>query len=258
MDKQKYHALLRGVLEQPADDNARLVFADFLSDEGREEHGEFIRLQVELARGTFACSTWMFSCGELSNDYAAMAAHGCTVCKRYAGLKLREKELLGANQDEWAPAGARVYTSEATVVPEQENYAVRFQRGFIDYLWVAHRKFFASSANRLFSWHPVTYVRLVDRVAPTWSGAADIPTGAAWWFRDFGPVRNSFASNAVHPDLFRHLTDYVTHRNAPDDARFYDSPAAAYAALSRACVRYGRAQNDLPDVDPAQFYDPNP
>lgn len=265
MDKVKYHALLRGILEEPADDNARLVFADFLSDEGREEHGEFIRLQIELARGSYSCSMWMYSCGELVGDYAAMAEKGCDACKQYAKLKLREKELLGANQDKWAPAGAHVRTSETSTVPKEEKYAVRFQRGFIDYLWVTQQKFFESSADRLFSWHPVTYVRLVDRVAPTWPDLAgsvlgnDIPMDSSWWYEGtrYDSAAYRHYVHYVHPSLFAMLTDYRQHRSALESTRFYDNPAAAYVALSRACVRYGRKKNDLPDIDLTQFYGSN-
>ena len=40
--------LLEEILGNPADDTPRLVYADWLMDNGREARGEFIRLQVEL------------------------------------------------------------------------------------------------------------------------------------------------------------------------------------------------------------------
>ena len=43
-------ALLRAVAAAPADDTARLVYADWLDEHGRAARAEFIRLQVELAK----------------------------------------------------------------------------------------------------------------------------------------------------------------------------------------------------------------
>ena len=42
-------ALLRAVIENPDDDTPRLVYADWLEENGQPERAEFIRLQIELA-----------------------------------------------------------------------------------------------------------------------------------------------------------------------------------------------------------------
>src|SRR3954462_14508269 len=41
-------AFLRDIWENPEDDTPRLVYADWLEENGRPERGEFIRLQCEL------------------------------------------------------------------------------------------------------------------------------------------------------------------------------------------------------------------
>lgn len=43
--------LLAAILANPACDTARLVYADWLQENGEPERAEFIRVQVELARG---------------------------------------------------------------------------------------------------------------------------------------------------------------------------------------------------------------
>jgi uncharacterized protein (TIGR02996 family) len=43
-------ALIRSILAAPADDAPRLVYADWLDEQGRGEDAEFVPLQVELAR----------------------------------------------------------------------------------------------------------------------------------------------------------------------------------------------------------------
>ena len=44
-------AFLRVILENPEEDTPRLIFADWLQEQGDETRAEFIRLQCELARG---------------------------------------------------------------------------------------------------------------------------------------------------------------------------------------------------------------
>src|SRR5687767_10482221 len=39
-------ALLRAICEDPADDTVRLVYADFLEENGEAERAEFVRLQI--------------------------------------------------------------------------------------------------------------------------------------------------------------------------------------------------------------------
>jgi uncharacterized protein (TIGR02996 family) len=46
-------ALLKAVCENPDDDTPRLVFADWLQENGEEDRAEFIRIQIQFARGNF-------------------------------------------------------------------------------------------------------------------------------------------------------------------------------------------------------------
>jgi uncharacterized protein (TIGR02996 family) len=69
-------ALLRTIRETPDDDTARLVYADFVEEEGDAARGEFIRVQVELAR--------------LPDDDP-----------RRPALEDREHELLAGNEARW-------------------------------------------------------------------------------------------------------------------------------------------------------------
>src|SRR5205807_1310210 len=43
-------ALLRAILDEPQDDVHRLVYADWLDDNGEPDRAEFIRTQIELAK----------------------------------------------------------------------------------------------------------------------------------------------------------------------------------------------------------------
>ncbi|MBM3982904.1 MAG: TIGR02996 domain-containing protein [Planctomycetes bacterium] len=46
----QHEAFLRAIFDAPEDDTPRLVYADFLQENGEDERAEFIRLQVERAR----------------------------------------------------------------------------------------------------------------------------------------------------------------------------------------------------------------
>src|SRR5579884_4103642 len=76
------NAFLQAILENPADDTARLVYADWLEERG-DPRGEFIRVQCELAQLSPAG-------GPVSADDS-----------RGVKLEDRVRELLGQHADEW-------------------------------------------------------------------------------------------------------------------------------------------------------------
>jgi uncharacterized protein (TIGR02996 family) len=96
MAKRRKHstenAFREAILEDPDDDTPRLVYADWLQEHGDSERGEFIRVQVELAR---------LPPGD----------------ERRSGLLAREGRLFLLNRDRWTIQGLR---------------RPHFHRGFID------------------------------------------------------------------------------------------------------------------------------
>jgi uncharacterized protein (TIGR02996 family) len=87
-------AFLRSIAEDPEDNVARLVYADWLDEHGESPRSEFLRVQCELA----------------SPDLAE---------ERRRALRLRERELLDAHRRQWI---------EAVGLPLED---VRFERGLI-------------------------------------------------------------------------------------------------------------------------------
>lgn len=81
--------LLHVILDNPEDDNIRLVYADCLEENGQVERAEFIRVQVELAG--------LSPCG---GGYA-IGAGQCPVCARILALRRRERELLSEHYRQW-------------------------------------------------------------------------------------------------------------------------------------------------------------
>jgi uncharacterized protein (TIGR02996 family) len=121
-------AFMRAILEAPQDDAPRLVYADWLTDHGDEadrDRAEFIRVQVELARGV-----------------------GGAKRKR---LEARDAELLNQYGDEWRKQ-----------LPDfMRHRSTRFERGFAGRVrcWLEN---FATQADVIWQAAPVTALDLFD------------------------------------------------------------------------------------------------
>jgi uncharacterized protein (TIGR02996 family) len=115
-------AFLQAILEAPDDDAPRLIFADWLDEQGDSRRAEFIRLQCALAR--------------MSEDDSTRV-----------GMQRREQDLLSAHQEAWGePIRAMVFGWE-------------FRRGFVERVTTtAHR--FLKFGEALFRLAPVQHLRL--------------------------------------------------------------------------------------------------
>ena len=125
-------ALLAAVYANPDDDTPRLVFADWLQENGEPERAEFIRVQCELA-------------GELP----PRAGRGALVSRTH--------KLLRAHESRWR--------SELIEVEPMAWRWDRFERGFVDSLFVYDAAQFTHFASRLFACSPsssLTFYRLKD------------------------------------------------------------------------------------------------
>src|SRR4051812_42577131 len=96
-------AFLAEVLAAPEDDAPRLVYADWLEEQGRAERGELIRVQCELAR--------------LDEDDP-----------RRDGLEDRERELLRAHGAEWVDELPDCGSKDLWMA------GPAFRRGFVEHL----------------------------------------------------------------------------------------------------------------------------
>jgi uncharacterized protein (TIGR02996 family) len=147
--------LLRAILDQPKEDTPRLVYADWLEENGRPERAEFIRVQVELAR--------IDVCPMDPKVYR----------EKWSPLRRRERELLGLARDMWFDHWLTSWTSSlAPTRPVAQYFAedyydepaieALFARGFVSHVtcswpdWRTH-------ADAILAAHPVERVRLTTR-----------------------------------------------------------------------------------------------
>lgn len=113
-------ALLRAIYENPDDDTPRLVFADWLQENGDEARAEFIRVQVELPRHTPHTIPW----------------HKCNA---------RARKLLAVYEDQWR---GEVPNDISWHYPE-------FRRGFLERLVISDFAAFEQQATRIFAATPL-------------------------------------------------------------------------------------------------------
>jgi uncharacterized protein (TIGR02996 family) len=109
--KQQEEAFLKAIREQPADDAVRLIYADWLDENGQLERAEFIRLQCRLAK---------------AEPWAAERAE----------LEEREEGLLFEHGEEWRRCLPRWLRREKC----------EFRRGFIAVLQTYVERFLAHGA----------------------------------------------------------------------------------------------------------------
>ncbi len=115
-------AFLEAIIANPDDDAPRLMYADWLEEQGDAARAEFIRVQIALAR-----------MGEEDG--------------RREGLRRRERELLEANEGAWLGATWEVLRAH------------RFTRGLLDYIDLTVSDFW-SHADALFGACPIRWLWL--------------------------------------------------------------------------------------------------
>lgn len=119
--------LLAAVCDNPDEDTPRLVFADWLQENGDEDRAEFIRLQIRSAA--------------VPEEEHTLAELG------------REEDLLSAHRDEWVDS-----------VKAFESYRgdfYKFRRGFVECI-AANGEALAEDGERLFALAPVRELYLND------------------------------------------------------------------------------------------------
>jgi uncharacterized protein (TIGR02996 family) len=120
---------LRAIVEEPDDDTHRLVFADWLDEHGELARAEFIRVQIELARG----------------------AKG----RRKGTLEARQRDLLAAHAAEWIEPIRQWIYEDWSATP------YTFCRGFVEEIDVLGETL-VECGRELFAAAPIRGVRMPD------------------------------------------------------------------------------------------------
>ncbi len=129
-------AFLKRILAYPDDDGPRLIFADWLDEQG-DPRGAFIRVQLALAH--------------LDEEEAATESDRADRKKARARLEVAERKLLAAHEEEW----------KAPLTQNGLATGSKFRRGFVEEVNVdAHD--FVRRAHELFMATPLRHVHLLN------------------------------------------------------------------------------------------------
>ena len=204
-------AILRRILEEPDEDTHRLVFADWLEENGEPERAEFIRLTVDLAR----------------RERAGEEVDG--------GSPEAEREI-----QLWEHRA--VYDSLCAGLPPDAlplELLRNTSRGFVSEIHLPTAAFLEHAAT-IFRAHPVTRVVLKDRKPAggvLWYGAKDLahagPHDRHW-------IPHKIASLMPENRIYLQNAGFRHYR--------FDTEAETLDALSTACVAYGRSEVGLPPL----------
>jgi uncharacterized protein (TIGR02996 family) len=179
MDPDRYAGFMRAILENPEEDASRLVLADALEEEG-DPRGEFVRVQVALARDPGVCTPqggvpqW--------GEWRERRPH-------FDALRRRERELLNDHALTWLeelpdPPG-RWLCINTHPNPLLPGLAAEFRRGFVEHVkmtaadWLAHGPAVVRA-------QPVARVTLSDK-RPMERGRSHRGGNRGWgWYRADG------------------------------------------------------------------------
>src|SRR5262249_3701076 len=120
-----HDAFLQDILARPDDDAPRLIYADWLEDNGDPQRAQFIRLQIELANLPMKDP-------------------------QRKTLEERERTLLDRHGSAWRAA---------TAIPAKFTLA-EFTRGFVEAVAAPSAEAFVRSAEQLFAAAPIRVVRI--------------------------------------------------------------------------------------------------
>ena len=217
--------LLRAVLCDPGDDTARLAFADWLDENGDERRAGFVRDCV---------ANWPVI-HDLRDELHSLRPAGMTVSgfgKQDDGDGERPCWRFGV------PGGIG------------ESVSLVFDRGFVDEVRLPAAAFTEDFARELFARHPVTRVVLTDREPQQWlPEIRGLPPGCA--NRWFWNVRGPDPSVPGYPHYVPRGVQWSAvwlRAKWYCDTPTYDTADAANAALSDACVAWGRSLAGLPPL----------
>jgi uncharacterized protein (TIGR02996 family) len=121
-------ALFRAILANPADDMPRLVYADWLQENGKPERAEFIRLQ---------CEAW----------------HLCPQYPTITDARTAASRLLREYRDTWH--------AELPTIPGV-TWSDLFVRGFLDSAWIEPEGDLQAQLDAMFTLAPLRHLTVID------------------------------------------------------------------------------------------------
>lgn len=224
-------SILRGINEDPEDDVLRLVAADWYEEYGQEERGEFVRVQVELARMRAESTGERRRPGQhASRPCRHVYPEACGDCR---ALVRREQRLLQEHGPRWLRAEFYKETDGSL------EKTPTFQRGFVGEIKLPLASFMRN-AEEVLKNHPITEVVLTGK-EPSEGPLYQRGQGHEWYVaRPWG----KWWEGEDFDDLPEEFVEYLVEAGGLERGNrsrwvIFPDRAAAVSAASYACVRYG-------------------
>lgn len=234
-------AFLTDIITHPADDTPRLIYADWLTDQGQEIRAEFIRRQIALARtGLTNCPTpkrarrldVRLRCGSCQFCKAMIAAEEMSVeCKDVADMKCVDYAYTLTDGNTKQTLRNVDYNRDSSV----GDPFFHIWRGFVRVVYCTHSTWL-QHGRTIAQFHPVEEVYLTDRRPAHsvenehyWEDDEHFEQGESW---------------GIPHRILSCLKDEVRRASrCPDynsDQYLYPTREAAVKALSAACLEWAR------------------
>jgi uncharacterized protein (TIGR02996 family) len=205
--------LLHAIRAAPDDDFPRLVFADWLEDQGKADHAEFIRAQIEYAR---------------INSLHPEDNRELLILNKLPSFLCFGREKM----DDYAWNG-----TGRTVVEYESGSSAVFCRGFMVEVKCPPQTWMDSGPGIVVA-NPVERVWLIGKdPGEDFGENFDRPVSVLWWY----PVAERTRAHDVHTEL----APFLDQKKRRLTHFFYDSRGEAFDDLSRACIAW--AESKIPN-----------
>lgn len=229
-------AILAAILEEPTVDVHRLVYADFLEEQGQSDRAEFIRLQCLLEQPIApGAETWRHHC---------LPTHPYLARERDLWESRDEQGRWLIDAEPW-PADARVHGMVKLILQDylanqRTAWGIIWRRGFPDCVR-ASLAVLLEHGRTMRRQHPLTRLEPIDK--RPWQGR-DHPEAPlrhfGWWGNEDRPEREY----DLPPQIMRILKDEPRQHPTPQAYRpeyhlgcvMFDTPELANEALSDALL----------------------
>lgn len=221
-------ALLRRILEDPADDSARLVYADWLEEQGDADRAEFIRVQCSPCECKYSHHNRSSQCGRCQREQALLDKHVMDWMDETEELGAVGHVTIGLTPPYQHHHGGWICLARGSGGPTIE---ADFVRGFVGRIQAKSEDFMRHAAE-IFAIQPViTEVRLTDCTAGT-----RYQQGGPFFLIE--PFDGDLATSPI----------YTMAKRVGRRIEGHPSRSAALDALSSLAVAYGRSLAGLPEL----------
>ena len=220
--------LLRAVIGSPDDDTPRLVYADWLDENGEPDYAEYIRTAVAVARtGHDDCPDKRVHRPSPRSVERLIRCGGCPFC-----VGMRRLNELQPHIGTTLGFGYAHSPEHPDGFLPSEFATLFFRRGFAWRVDLPPAAFTAEYVTPLFAAHPVQEVKIIGkRPEHIDRGRNGVDTSGWTWF--IGDANWFDGPHHVTNAIWRHM-----------GATWHGSEADANAAMSRACVSWARTVAD--------------